>query len=164
MIIFDTNVISEPLQTAPNPLVLNWIARHDDDSAITAITAGELLFGACGLPEGRRRETLSDGINHILSEYESKQAILPFDLQSAEYYASISAYRRSIGKPISVTDAQIAAICLSHEAVLATRNAKDFVNIGLEIKNPWDKEEEIPNIAQALYDLGQEFGGLDDLI
>ncbi|AJG23640.1 hypothetical protein RR42_s2052 [Cupriavidus basilensis] len=36
-----------------------------------------------------------------------------------------------------MADAQIAAICRHHGAVLATRNGKDFEGIGLSLVNPW---------------------------
>jgi predicted nucleic acid-binding protein len=36
-------------------------------------------------------------------------------------------------------DAQIAAICLSCDAALATRNLKDFQHTGLELINPWQQ-------------------------
>lgn len=137
MIVFDTNVISEPLQPSPDPAVLQWIERHDHHAVITSITAGELLFGACTLPEGQGRSLLLEGITQVLAEFESKQAILPFDLTAAEHYGIISAHRRALGQPISIADAQIAAICLAHGAELATRNTKDFRNIGLVVRDPW---------------------------
>ena len=45
--------------------------------------------------------------------------------------------RERAGRPISMADAQIAAICRSHGASLATRNVDDFENIDLKIINPW---------------------------
>ena len=45
--------------------------------------------------------------------------------------------RVAIGRPISVQDAQIAAIAAVHEAVIATRNTKDFESSGLTMVNPW---------------------------
>lgn len=135
--VFDTNVISEPLQPSPDPAVLQWIERHDHHAAITSITAGELLFGVCALPEGQRRSLLLEGITQVLAEFEAKQAILPFDLTAAEHYGIISAHRRSLGQPMSIPDTQIAAICLAHGAELATRNIKDFRNVGLVVRDPW---------------------------
>ena len=51
----------------------------------------------------------------------------------------IAARRRMIGRPISQIDAQIAAIALSHNATLATRNVSDFEECGIKIVNPWEK-------------------------
>lgn len=39
--------------------------------------------------------------------------------------------------PISMADAEIAATCLAHDAVLATRNVEDFTGVELGIVNPW---------------------------
>nr|WP_300311800.1 hypothetical protein [Halomonas sp.] len=36
-----------------------------------------------------------------------------------------------------MADAQIAAICLQHQAKLATRNVRDFAAFDVEIINPW---------------------------
>jgi toxin FitB len=52
--------------------------------------------------------------------------ILPFDVDAAPLFATIVAKRRTIGRPISQIDAQIAAIARSHHATLATRNVDDF--------------------------------------
>lgn len=41
------------------------------------------------------------------------------------------------GRPISGPDAQIAAICAQHAAVLATRKTADFEGLTLELVSPW---------------------------
>ena len=68
MIVLDTNVLSEPLRTAPNQAVLSWIADHDDVVTI-AVTVGELLAGARRLPSGRRRDELLDAIDRVLGAF-----------------------------------------------------------------------------------------------
>lgn len=45
--------------------------------------------------------------------------------------------RRTLGRPIEVADAQIAAVCLVHDATLATRNTDDFEGLGLALIDPW---------------------------
>jgi toxin FitB len=47
------------------------------------------------------------------------------------------AERCRLGRPIEIMDAQIAAIALSHRAVIATRDAADFAHCGVRIVNPW---------------------------
>jgi hypothetical protein len=64
--------------------------------------------------------------------------ILPFSQEAAQYFAIIASDRKGQGKPISQFDAQIAAICRSHQATLATRNTDDFVDCGIDIINPWE--------------------------
>jgi predicted nucleic acid-binding protein len=41
------------------------------------------------------------------------------------------------GTPIDGFDAQIAAICRTHGAALATRNVEDFQDTGIEVIDPW---------------------------
>ena len=36
-----------------------------------------------------------------------------------------------------MADAQIAAICRSHGAAVATRNVDEFSDVGVDVVNPW---------------------------
>jgi predicted nucleic acid-binding protein len=54
------------------------------------------------------------------------------------HYADVVCARQLGGRPISMADAQIAAICRALNGVtLATRNGPDFEGIGLDLANPW---------------------------
>jgi hypothetical protein len=66
--------------------------------------------------------------------------ILPFDSNAAQQFAAIAAKKKTIGRPISQIDAQIAAIAFCNHATLATRNVSDFEECGIIIVNPWEKE------------------------
>jgi predicted nucleic acid-binding protein len=62
---------------------------------------------------------------------------LPFGASAASQCARIVSARIRMGRPISVEDAQIAAIALAHRMALATRNTTDFERIeGLILINP----------------------------
>ena len=72
---------------------------------------------------------------------EFSEKCLPFDYQAASEYATIVSSRNRQGIPITVEDAQIAAIAIAANLELATRNAKDFLGIiGLKLINPWEPE------------------------
>ncbi len=60
-----------------------------------------------------------------------------FDAAAVAHYTSIVSDRESIGRPIVMADAQIAAICRKLGATLATRNVKDFEATGVEVVDPW---------------------------
>jgi toxin FitB len=63
---------------------------------------------------------------------------LPFEEKGASLYAALVGARTRQGRPISVEDAQIAAISLNSHKTLVTRNTADFENIqGLNLLNPW---------------------------
>jgi hypothetical protein len=72
-------------------------------------------------------------------ENDFARRCLPFDCEAAEVYALIVSQRTRKGRPISVEDAQIAAIALTADLTLATRNVKDFIGIEkLKFINPWE--------------------------
>lgn len=138
MIVLDTNVISEVFRPSPDRRVARWLASLTGDVAITSVTLAELLAGVRRLPNGKRKDELANGIDAALEPYRGSRAILPFDDGAAERFADVLMARESVGAPISTADAQIAAICLVHDASCATRNAKDFAHTGVDVVNPWE--------------------------
>lgn len=117
-----------------------WLASLRGDVAITAVTFAELLAGMRRLPDGRRKDELAGRIDTTIAPYRGSRAVLPFDHAAADRYADVIVARESAGTPISTADAQIAAICLAHTAVCATRNVKDFAHTGVELVDPWAAE------------------------
>jgi predicted nucleic acid-binding protein len=130
VIILDTNVISEIFKPTPERCVIEWMTSLTDDVAITAIALAELLAGVRRLPDGRRRDVLVARIDAAIAPYRGSRSILAFD-------DDVLAAREAAGAPISTADAQIAAICLVHDATCATRNVKDFVHTGVSLFDPW---------------------------
>lgn len=137
MIILDTNVISEVFRSTPEPRVVEWLASLTGDVAITAITLAELLAGVRRLPDGQRKDALAERIDLAVAPYRGSRSVLAFDDAAAERYAEVLASRNAADAPISTADAQIAAICLAHDATCATRNVKDFARTGVELIDPW---------------------------
>lgn len=136
MIVVDTNVVSELMKAEPSAAVRAWMVAHGQhDLRITAITAAEILYGIQRLPSGRRRTALRDAAVEIFSGFS--EDVLPFDLAAATVYPEIVDHRDRKGAPISGYDAQIAAICRTKGAQLATRNERDFADLGIELMNPW---------------------------
>ena len=90
-------------------------------------------------PEPRVLGWFSAQAAQTLFEQEFRGLNLAFDEHAAPGYAAIVAARSRSGAPISVEDAQIAAIASHHRVPLATRNTKDFVHVpGLVLINPWE--------------------------
>ncbi|MEL6352418.1 MAG: type II toxin-antitoxin system VapC family toxin [Cyanobacteria bacterium J06627_28] len=138
MIILDTNVLSELMKSNCSKSVETWVRAQSRNSLfITTITQAEILYGIAILPEGLRKQDLYKTAIALFRE-DFKDRVLAFHQTVAEHFAIISSYRRSAGNPISQFDAQIAAICLSYQASIATRNIKDFMDCQLEIINPWE--------------------------
>lgn len=136
MIIVDTNVISELMRPSPAATVVSWVRVHSQrELYTTAVTLAEVRYGIERLDAGRRKELFKAAADEIFSSF--KEYVLPFDQAAAIQYATIVSARDLAGLPIDGFDAQIAAICYIHNAVLATRNVKDFQGTGLEITDPW---------------------------
>ncbi|GAA4027226.1 type II toxin-antitoxin system VapC family toxin [Allokutzneria multivorans] len=137
MIVLDTNVISEFMRHEPDDGVVRWLDQYPREEVFTtAVTVAELGYGILRLPNGKRKDALSAAMTGLLAEDFADQ-ILPFDLVAAEHYAAITAERERCGRPISMADAQIAAICRTYSAALITRNTKDFVDTGVRVADPW---------------------------
>lgn len=125
------------MRPTPDPQVLAWVdAQPVPDLMITSITAAELRAGAALLPAGRKRDRISDHIEVLIEEMFAG-SVLPFDVDSTVQYAEVISRRTRAGTPIAALDAQIAAICRQHEATLATRNLRDFVDAGVDLVDPW---------------------------
>lgn len=137
MIVLDTNVISEPMQCAPEDAVLNWLNEQVDSALFTtSITVMELRFGLERLPEGKRKANLQDVLDFTLSRLIGPR-ILPFDTAAAIECARIAALAETGGEPIGQADGQIAAIARTHDFAVATRDTVPFQNAGLIVINPW---------------------------
>lgn len=138
MILLDTNVLSELMRPMPDPNVVRWLDVWPEwDVWISAVTVAEIRLGISLLPAGKRKALLLDIAEQVFQE-DFHDRCLPFDCEAAGEYALIVAERNRQGHPISVEDAQIAAIARTAALTLATRNTKDFSGItGLELIDPW---------------------------
>lgn len=138
MIVLDTNVLSELMNPKGSRVVYRWVANQSIMSLFTTtVTQAEVLYGIALLPNGQRRDALAQAAQQMFEEDFSRR-ILSFDSAAAAAFAQVAATRRQIGSPISQLDAQIAGICLSRGAQLATRNVSDFQECGIAMINPWN--------------------------
>jgi toxin FitB len=137
VIVLDTNVLSELTRQAPAPGVISWLdSLAAAEVATTAITAAELRYGVARLPGGRRKTELAAAVDGMLSD-DFQGRVLAFDEVAAQRYADIVTARERLGRPIGMADAQIAAICRTANATLATRNTGDFGGTGVDLIDPW---------------------------
>ena len=138
MMILDTNVLSEVIRPFPSTQVLRWLAAHPAGNLFTTtITQAEILYGLELLPKGKRRTALQSAVEAMF-EKDFAGRILSFDGDAAAMFAKIAATRRTLGRPITQFDAQVAAIARSRGAAVATRNTSDFDNCGVIVVNPWN--------------------------
>lgn len=138
MILLDTNVLSEFMRPQPSAQVVAWLDEQPAETVwVSAISRAEIELGLALMPKGKRQMALAQAAQAMFDE-DFAGRCLPFDEVAAVRYARIVAARMQAGRPISLEDAQIAAIALAHGMVLATRNTADFERIeGLDLVNPW---------------------------
>ena len=136
MILLDTNVVSELMKEAASPAVERWFLLNEEETALPAIALAELSYGIARLPEGARRQ----GLEVRLTEWRLRYAdrTLAFGSSAAMRYGPMLAVATAAGRPMSLPDAQIAAMALVEDATVATRNVHDFAPAGVGLVNPWE--------------------------
>ena len=138
MFLLDTNILSAMMAPVVPREVEQWIAGTPFRFLFTAtICEAEILAGIAILPEGRRRTALDTAARHVL-RHNFAQKIWPFDSDAAEAYAEVVTGSRNRGRWAEAQDLMIAAIALSRDAAVVTRNVGDFDGCGVEVINPWD--------------------------
>lgn len=137
--LLDTNVLSEFMRPQPAPQVVAWLDAQDPARLYTsAVSRAEIELGLALMPAGQRQRGLAQAALAMFDE-DFAGHCLPFDERAASHYARAVANRTRMGRPISVEDAQIAAIALTNDWPLATRNTADFEHIDqLVVINPWE--------------------------
>ncbi|MCO5062840.1 MAG: type II toxin-antitoxin system VapC family toxin [Rhizobiaceae bacterium] len=136
MIVLDTNVISEAMKPEPDPAVRNWLDEQAVETLyLSSVTIAELLFGIGVLPDGRRKEKLVAAFEGVLALFEGR--VLSFDSNAAHRYAALALKARKAGKGFPTPDGYIAAIAVSHEFAVATRDASAFAAAGVNVIDPW---------------------------
>jgi len=137
VIILDTNLISEPLRPEPEARVLGWIdAQSIETLYLTAVTAAEMRAGVALLPAGKRRSSLQNSLEQTILPLFTDRT-LPFDLACTPAYAGLLAKTRKTGQAIATADAFIAAIALTHDYAVATRDTGPFKAAGVKVIDPW---------------------------
>ncbi|MGH7798765.1 MAG: type II toxin-antitoxin system VapC family toxin [Candidatus Binatia bacterium] len=97
----------------------------DEDFAISAITASELLHGvhrAANPAQRRRREAFVEGLLDRLP-------VISFDTVTARIHARLSAELASSGTAVGPHDLIIAATAMAKGYILATRDQRSFPKI-----------------------------------
>ena len=83
--------------------------------AISAVTEGELRFGAARLPRATH-------LHQLIEEFFLRVAILPWDSGAARLYGDLRATLERAGRPMGNLDLMIAAHALALDFVLVTND------------------------------------------
>jgi len=135
--LLDTNILSEPVKTAPQKTVLELIERHQHEIVTASPVWHELVFGCRRLPASRKREILENYLNDVI---KPNMIILPYDERAAEWHAKERARLSLTGYTPAFVDGQIASIAKVNGLILVTRNSADFKKFSkLKLEN-WHRK------------------------
>ena len=123
--LLDTNIVSEALRPAPNPVVLQNLRHNAQHLAIPAVVWHELWFGCLRLPLSQRRTVIEAYLNDVVA---ATMPILPYDSACAAWHAAERARLGRSGLTPSFSDGQIAAVAAVNRLTLVTFNSADFAN------------------------------------
>lgn len=130
--LLDTNIVSELARPAPDTRVVERLAVVEGRSAIAATVWHELVFGVERLQAGARR----DGLRAFVDGLARRFPVLPYDRPAASWHARERARLSSIGRGPAFADGQVAAVAVTHDLRLVTRNIDDFADFAdLTVEN-----------------------------
>ena len=124
----DTNIVIYTIKNRPER-VREVFKRHSGQMAISAVTFGELIYGAERSSQPERN--LND-IEGMIARLE----VLPFDELAAAHFGQLRAELARAGTPIGPYDQMIAGHARALGLVLVTNNVDEFKRVpGLRIEN-----------------------------
>lgn len=131
--LLDTNVLSEPTKAYPNPQLLASLQQHQSSWCTCSIVWRELCYGMERMPESAKKEQIRSYLSRL---QQTTLVVLPFDLRAATWLATEQARLEKHGTPPAYADGEIAAIAVTQELTLVTRNVADFSRFrGLRLEN-----------------------------
>lgn len=116
------------IKNRPNQ-VRKTFKQHQDQMCISAVTWGELIYGAEKSSHPERN--LAD-----IEQMAARLEIAPFETLAAAHFGQLRAELYRIGKPIGPYDMMIAGHARSMGFILVTNNLKEFERVpGLRVEN-----------------------------
>ena len=130
--VLDTNVLSERTNPKPNPAVLAFFrAVPVENTRVSAMVLAEIAQGVENNPTPQLRDFLAEVLALPLAEFGEAEALA---------WGRITSQALKAGRSLEVRDAVIAATAAVRGWTVATRNASDFVALGVPVFDPWKEK------------------------
>ena len=126
--LLDTNIVIYTMKNRPQQ-VKSRFQKHAGEMCISAVTLGELVFGA--EHSKQVQQNLTD-IEALVARLE----VLPLDSKAAYHFGQIRAALYTSGQPIGSYDMLIAGHARASGLILVTNNINEFERVpGLLLEN-----------------------------
>jgi tRNA(fMet)-specific endonuclease VapC len=130
--LLDANIVIYTMKNRPQQ-VKRRFQEHHGRMGISAVTLGELVFGA----------EHSQQVERNLADIEAMAArleVLPFDNEAAYHFGQIRAALYRMGQPIGPYDMMIAGQARARGLILATKNIREFERVPGLMLEDWGRE------------------------
>jgi tRNA(fMet)-specific endonuclease VapC len=129
--LLDTNICIYIRQKRPQAVLKRFEKLSVGDVAISAITYGELVYGAERSPATHR-----DANRKLLAELVELLAVLPMPKEVGDTYGALRETLERGGQGIGNNDLWIAAHAKAEGLTLVTNNEREFKRVlGLKVEN-----------------------------
>ncbi len=130
--LLDTNVVSELRKQKPHGAVVAWVSSlRDEQIFVSAVTFGELQAGI-EITRGQNANKARE-IGRWVDRLQDTIQVLSMDAPCFREWGRLMHGRSDH----LMEDAMIAATARVHGLVVATRNEKDFRQLGVPVVNPF---------------------------
>ena len=137
--LIDTNALSELTKIKGDTKVIQWFNETPNyELFLSVLTIAEIRKGIEKLKDSSKKDVLTTWLQTELDE-RFKNRILSFGISEAMIWGKLTARMENTGINLPIIDSMIAAIALSKNAILVTRNTKDFEATGVKLLNPWNE-------------------------
>ncbi len=127
--LLDTNICIYIAKHNPACVRERFARHHASELAMSAITLGELRYGAEKSQASKRALSTIDQLTSLIQ-------VVDVDKATGEHYGQIRADLQGSGQIIGNNDLWLAAHARSNNWVLVTNNVREFIRVpGLQVEN-----------------------------
>ena len=135
--LLDTNVVSELRKPRPNSKVIDFITVQPGATLfVTEVTLAEIRYGIEQLDNASRRADLHRWLERNLRPLFAGR-VLPITEEVIVRWKTLVVEGRKRGRTFSQPDLFIAAIAVSQDLVVVSRDITEFVEAVVPVFDPW---------------------------
>ena len=127
--LLDTNAVSDLMHNNPHFVAQMAVISANDEVITSATVRGEILYGIKRLPIGKRRAGLESKVAGIFGLLRCE----PVTEVTALHYAQLRADQEMLGLVLDQNDLSIAAVALTLNATIVSRDTDLARVIGLKV-------------------------------